>query len=139
MADRRCSPLAFVAGTGYIQIMVAIAMPSKGFGFSTRLRALRQAAGLTQQELADRSGVPLHSITKLEGGTHAPQWATAIKLARALGISLDQFVGEEKETAPSRPRGRPKRTAAEERARQAPPGEGEPRKGGAGPRTRTPD
>jgi transcriptional regulator with XRE-family HTH domain len=109
-------------------------MPRKSFGFAARLRALRQAAGLTQVELAERSGVQLTSVTKLEAGTNIPQWPTVILLARALGVSLDQFVGEEGETPPPRPRGRPKRTPAEERARQPPPApppaKGRKRKGG---------
>jgi transcriptional regulator with XRE-family HTH domain len=103
--------------------MVAAIMPRETFGFAARLRALRNAAGLTQVELAERSGVLLTSLTKLEAGTHAPNWPTAVKLARALGVSLDQFVGEggEPTTPPARPRGRPRRMPAEERAQQPPP------------------
>lgn len=50
-----------------------------------RLKALRDKRALSQQELADRSGVSRTTILKLEGGRNAwPQ--TVRKLARALGV-----------------------------------------------------
>lgn len=52
-----------------------------------RLREQRQKRALSQQELADRSGLSRTTIIKLEGGREAwPQ--TVRKLARALGIKV---------------------------------------------------
>jgi predicted ATPase/DNA-binding XRE family transcriptional regulator len=53
-----------------------------------RLRALRQAAGLTQEELAERAGVTAHAVSALERGTRTrPHPHTLRSLARALHMS----------------------------------------------------
>ncbi len=53
-----------------------------------RLRALRQAAGLTQEELAERAGVTAHAVSALERGTRTrPHPHTLRSLARALHTS----------------------------------------------------
>src|SRR5687767_14883788 len=91
--------------------MVAILMPSPT-GFAKRLKELREAAGLTQAELADRAGLHQFGVAKLEQGLREPGWATALSLAKALGISVADFVVEEggqPREPPRRPRGRPKR------------------------------
>jgi transcriptional regulator with XRE-family HTH domain len=46
---------------------------------------LRNAAGLTQEELATRAGVARTTIAKLELGDHQPNLDTVRKLAAALG------------------------------------------------------
>lgn len=55
-----------------------------------RIKSLRQSRGLTQQALADASGLNLRQIQKLEGGEAAIENTTlntCIALADALGIS----------------------------------------------------
>lgn len=53
-----------------------------------RLRWLRAAAGLTQDELAERSGVSARSISNLERGLpHAPRRDTISRLADALDLA----------------------------------------------------
>jgi transcriptional regulator with XRE-family HTH domain len=54
---------------------------------SLRLRELRTAKGWTQQELAERSGVPQYTISRLESGepesvnlTHLEQLADALEV-----------------------------------------------------------
>ena len=96
----------------------------KDTGFAVRLRELREAAGLTQSQLADRAGMHLHGITKLEQGDRAPAWATVLALAEALEVGCEAFVdskaggrassagGEEESPSSGRPRGRPKKPAA---------------------------
>lgn len=51
-----------------------------------RLRRLRQEAALSQQGLAERSGVSADTIVKLEGGEREAQPRTLGKLAGALGV-----------------------------------------------------
>jgi transcriptional regulator with XRE-family HTH domain len=65
-----------------------------------RLKALREAAGLTQARLARRSGVPLGSVRGYEQGVRTPGLDQAAKLARALGVSLDELAGLPRATAP---------------------------------------
>ena len=63
--------------------------------FGARLKALRDAEGLSQQELADRAGLPLGRVYKIEQGDAAdPRWSTILKLAAGLGVSVAKFAGE---------------------------------------------
>ena len=67
--------------------------------FGERLRKLRQARKLTQQELAERSGVPYMTIYRLEKGINADiLTTTSVKLARALSVSLDVLAGVYEDT-----------------------------------------
>jgi transcriptional regulator with XRE-family HTH domain len=87
--------------------------------FAGRLRELREAARLTQKQLADKAGLALSGLTHLEQGLREPTWATVQALADALGVSCDAFRKEAAERAPQG-RGRPPRAEhldAPERAR----------------------
>jgi DNA-binding XRE family transcriptional regulator len=53
-----------------------------------RIRALRERAGLTQAELAQKSGLPQSHISRLENRQHSPSRVTLEKLAAALGVPL---------------------------------------------------
>ena len=55
---------------------------------STRIRSLRKRTGLTQTQLAERSGIPQGHISNLERGKHSPSFATLEKLAGALGVPV---------------------------------------------------
>ncbi len=53
----------------------------------------RLAAGLTQQQLADRLGKPQSSIARLESGRHPPRLDTLTALADALGARFSIIPG----------------------------------------------
>jgi transcriptional regulator with XRE-family HTH domain len=57
--------------------------------FAARLRQLRADAKLTQEELAERSGVHRQTIARLELGTRKPAWETVLALADTLGVSIE--------------------------------------------------
>ena len=57
-----------------------------------RLRALREAAGLTQLQLAAVSGLTHEAISRLERGQRAASAETVRQLAQALGVTPEQFV-----------------------------------------------
>ena len=59
--------------------------------FGAKLKELRTAAGITQEDLADKSGVPLGTIRYYEQGRRELSLAAAQKLVHALGRSLDVF------------------------------------------------
>jgi transcriptional regulator with XRE-family HTH domain len=61
--------------------------------FGEQLRRLRGAAGLTQEALARKAGVTVKTVHNLErrAGWGGRSWQTAVKLAEALGVSLDEF------------------------------------------------
>src|SRR5215208_1245541 len=61
-----------------------------------RLRQLREAAGLNQQQLAASSGLTHEEISRLELGHQAPLTGTVRALSRALGMEPPVFVGRSK-------------------------------------------
>ena len=58
------------------------------------LKSLRKGAGLTLQELADRSGASLSLISKFERGERNVSGKWVRILANALGISESEIVGD---------------------------------------------
>ncbi|HKI30722.1 MAG TPA: helix-turn-helix domain-containing protein, partial [Gemmataceae bacterium] len=59
--------------------------------FAERLRELREKAGLTQQQLADASGLPVGSLRNYEQGQREPYWQVVFRLAAALGVRCEAF------------------------------------------------
>jgi transcriptional regulator with XRE-family HTH domain len=60
-----------------------------------RLRDLRKRALLTQMELADKSGVGVTTIIRIERNQVEPQGSTIRKLARALSVAPEELVKTE--------------------------------------------
>ena len=58
---------------------------------SNQIRAARTEAGLTQEQLAELSGLPQSHISRLEGGKHSPSRMTLEKIAAALQMPLSNF------------------------------------------------
>lgn len=58
---------------------------------SGRIRDARKNAGLTQTQLAEKSGLPQSHISRLESGRHSPSSLTLEKIARALDIPMSTF------------------------------------------------
>jgi transcriptional regulator with XRE-family HTH domain len=56
------------------------------------LRELRRERALSQQDLADKSGVSKTTIVNLESGKMEPRPSTARKLAAALGLTPQEFM-----------------------------------------------
>ena len=57
--------------------------------FSTNLFQLRKALRLTQEDVAEKVGVTRQAVAKWESGDSLPDLETGLRLARALGVSLD--------------------------------------------------
>jgi transcriptional regulator with XRE-family HTH domain len=79
-------------------------MPQSKFGL--RLKELREKAGLTQQQLADKAVMSLGGLTKLEQGINRPSWDAVLALAGVLGVDCRAFQ-EEPASTPEPKRGRP--------------------------------
>jgi DNA-binding XRE family transcriptional regulator len=77
------------------------------------LRRLREAAGLTQRDLADRAGCHWITIAKLEGLRQEPAWPLVIKLADVLGVKTHDFINPHPEKVPPQRVGRPPRKTME--------------------------
>jgi putative transcriptional regulator len=56
------------------------------------VRAARRKAGLDQEQLAERSGVPQGTISRIERG-QTPNSGHALRLARALGSTVEELFG----------------------------------------------
>jgi putative transcriptional regulator len=55
------------------------------------LRVQRAIQDLTQADLAERAGITRASVNAIEGGRMVPSILLALKLARALGVSVDDL------------------------------------------------
>src|SRR5207248_4897316 len=66
---------------------------SMSFGETVRL--LRQHAGLTQMELAQKARLSLRSIQNWEQGHRVPRVETLLALSKALAVSVDRLLAKE--------------------------------------------
>lgn len=57
---------------------------------------------MTQAQLAEAAGLHLHGVVKLERGEREPAWATVVKLAEALDVSVEAFVEPKSKTPKSK-------------------------------------
>jgi DNA-binding XRE family transcriptional regulator len=64
-----------------------------------RIRAARESAGLSQQELSRRSGMAQESLSRIETGRRDPRLGTLRRLAKGLDLSLDQLMERMSATA----------------------------------------
>lgn len=61
------------------------------------LQKFRKKKCWTREKLAREADVSYHTIIKIErGGIENPKIETIVKLAKALGVSLDKLVGPQK-------------------------------------------
>jgi transcriptional regulator with XRE-family HTH domain len=90
--------------------------------FAARLRELREARGWSQQELAERVGLHMMTVSRFERGTLKPTWENALALAEALGVDCLAFCQEPVTSAERRGPGRPPKQPG------APPVEAKPAK-----------
>lgn len=61
--------------------------------FTDRLRATRELRGLSQTDLAKRTGLQPSAISHFETGKRAPSFDNLKRLADALGASIDYLLG----------------------------------------------
>lgn len=63
--------------------------------FSKTLKLIRKSKGMTQEQLAERSGIDYKYLQKLESkNPSSPTLQVLEKLAFGLGISLQEFIKE---------------------------------------------
>ena len=76
--------------------------PQRAFG--DRIRELRQAAGLRQEDLADRCGLFRTYMSRIETGKANPTLTMIHALADSLGVAVTElFVVRPKARKPGRP------------------------------------
>src|SRR5438105_1895577 len=81
-------------------------LPMSTAYFAGRLKELREAASLTQEQLAGQAGLTKDGIAQLEQGRRKPSWETVLTICTALGVSSEEF-RKEPSGRPESGRGRP--------------------------------
>ena len=76
----------------YAMAMTIVGRPGN---LGKRLRALRQAAELSQERLVARAELSAATVRRIELGQLDPNLATLRAIARALGVGLAELVEEE--------------------------------------------
>ncbi|HAB02522.1 MAG TPA: DNA-binding protein [Pseudomonas sp.] len=66
---------------------------------SNRLKLLRKKLGITLETLADRAGMTKSYVSKVERGLNTPSISAAMKLARALGVNVEELFADEQPAA----------------------------------------
>ena len=56
-----------------------------------KIKEMRMAAGLTQQQLADAVGVSSRTIISIETGRYNPSLLLAYRLARVFGTTVEEL------------------------------------------------
>ena len=69
-----------------------MAVASEQAALGTRVRALREAMGLSLRDLAERSGVSAPMLSQVERGETSPTLTVAGKIASGLELSLSQLL-----------------------------------------------
>lgn len=58
------------------------------------LKEMKEASGMTFQQIADKSGVPLSTVNRImTGGTDQPAYQTVAEIVKAMNGSLDELSG----------------------------------------------
>ena len=69
------------------------------------LRQIRETQGLSQRALAAKAGITQAALFRLESGETDPRLLTLRRLAKVLGVTVAEIIGEGKPT-PRRARGK---------------------------------
>ncbi|MEO3386335.1 XRE family transcriptional regulator [Mesorhizobium sp. CAU 1741] len=87
----------------------------EGVVFGPHLRTLRQAASMTLKQVADRAGLAVSTISKIENDRMSPTYDVLLKLARGLEVDLVTLMAGPARAASEGPAGRMDVTRASER------------------------
>lgn len=74
-------------------------MSSEHDHLANNIRAVREARGLSQQQIARAAGIPRATWTHLESGGANPTLGVLVKVANALQVRLDELLAAPRRTA----------------------------------------
>lgn len=60
----------------------------------TQLRAIREGKGVSLRALKKTSGVAVATLARIEAGGYDPRLSTLRRLAKALGVTVAELIGE---------------------------------------------
>ena len=61
--------------------------------FAERLKELRKEKGITQEQLAEETGLTQGALTRYENGLRSPAANAIITLAKYFGVTTDYLLG----------------------------------------------
>ena len=64
----------------------------EAIAFGKRIRELREAKDLSQEELAEAADLHAVQISHIEGGRNEPKLTTILRLAKALGMTASELL-----------------------------------------------
>ncbi len=70
---------------------LALPQGSRNSWIGSKIKEKRQAAGLTQGQLAEKTGLLQGHISRLESGVHSPSFKTLERIAVAFGIKANEL------------------------------------------------
>ena len=65
-----------------------------------KIKALREEKHMSMEELANRSGLAIEQVERIEDNIDLPSLAPLIKIARVLGVRLGTFLDDQDENGP---------------------------------------
>ena len=65
-----------------------------------KIKNLREMKNISVEEIAERSGLSVEQITRIEGNEDFPSLSPLIKIARVLGVRLGTFLDDQQELGP---------------------------------------
>lgn len=65
-----------------------------------KIKSIRESKQITPEEVAERSGLSVEQIERIEGNVDFPSLAPLIKIARVLGVRLGTFLDDQSELGP---------------------------------------
>ena len=65
-----------------------------------KIKALREDKSISIEELAQRSGLAIEQVERIENNIDIPSLAPLIKIARVLGVRLGTFLDDRDEVGP---------------------------------------
>lgn len=107
MSSDSSTAMVHLAGGAVITLVASSVTPSQapadfdgtmdvdGVKLGARLRSLRVQAGLTQAELARRTGIHRPNIARVEAGRHTPSLETLARLAQAIGVPTTRVFAQD--------------------------------------------
>lgn len=66
----------------------------------SRIKSIRESKNITAEQVAERSGLTLEQLARIESDKNLPSLAPLIKIARALGVRLGTFLDDSDSLGP---------------------------------------
>jgi transcriptional regulator with XRE-family HTH domain len=66
----------------------------------SKIKSIRESKSITLEQVAERSGLTVEQIERIEANTNLPSLAPLIKIARVLGVRLGTFLDDSENLGP---------------------------------------